>query len=379
MMQSRSRADRFWGLGFPIVLLVLAVLTGLLWIDGTRAVLTSTDGDLVETESDPNAPGYQAFLVPTPTMLALHVDAEDALVGISVMAQTLLDNGGEIVLLPAGSALDSESDATLAELFTSGGADAVRTVVESAFGFGIDSAVVVSAEQLAQIVEVVAPLSLELIDPLVETDSGEVWLDDGPQELDGPAAARLFAFTNDGEAEINRTERRADLWEALFAAANSTALTAVEDEFAGFVDVLASELSLVEVAPVVPSGNGGETIYVLNEAGAARLAADAQQMVPLPALAEGSTAPSIRLLNGTTNPAVGADALDSLAWEAAVLIIGNTADQASATSTIVYHRESAAEQAEALGALLTASVRADIDDDELVDITVTIGADWQTP
>ncbi|NIR35075.1 MAG: hypothetical protein GWN79_04965, partial [Actinobacteria bacterium] len=50
--------------------------------------------------TDPTAPGYVAFVEPTPTMLLTHVDGGQ-LAGVSVLARTALDRGGTLVLISA--------------------------------------------------------------------------------------------------------------------------------------------------------------------------------------------------------------------------------------------------------------------------------------
>ena len=110
------KANPFWRFVFPLVLVGFALASFQLWRTGTRAVLNSTDGTVVEVVSDPAAPGYQAFAVPTPTMLTLHTD-DGELVGVTVLARTLLDNGGQLVLVSADLAADGMGDPTLAEVY----------------------------------------------------------------------------------------------------------------------------------------------------------------------------------------------------------------------------------------------------------------------
>ena len=70
------KAHVFWRFVFPVLVIAAGVAVLLLWRAGTKSVLDSTDGREVEIVTDPGAPGYVAFVDPTPTLLVAHTDGE---------------------------------------------------------------------------------------------------------------------------------------------------------------------------------------------------------------------------------------------------------------------------------------------------------------
>ncbi|RMH84161.1 MAG: hypothetical protein D6683_02000, partial [Actinomyces sp.] len=55
-------AHPFWRFVFPVLVVAAGVGAALLWRAGTKAVLDSTDGRLIDVVTDPAAPGYEVFV-----------------------------------------------------------------------------------------------------------------------------------------------------------------------------------------------------------------------------------------------------------------------------------------------------------------------------
>lgn len=380
------KANPFWRFLFPLVVLGLGFVTFQLWREGTKAVLDSTDGTLVEVVNDPDAPGFEAFVDPTPTMLALHVDG-DRLVGVSVLALTLLDNGGQVVLVSADLAADGTGGASLADVYASEGASGVESAVGSLFGFGFLEVDEIETVEFGLLLELVEPISFNLVDDLIAVDADgltEVWLDRGGKQLDGAVAAELYAWRNPGEVDVNRNERQVDLWESwLLAIAGADDLVAAtlpfDDGLSPYLRAFVEGQSDIRLLPAVPIDGSDSPTYVLDENAQDWLTDIADRMVPLPTPPVGSDLPAVRLLDGTGDSATAAAARQAVARLADLIVIGNADEFGLATTTVSYHDEAAAAAAEALAARLGGEVVADLRTDEPVDLTVTIGADWETP
>ena len=379
------KANLFWRFVFPIVLAGLAVASFQLWRTGTKAVLDSTDGTVVEVVSDPDAPGYQAFAVPTPTMLTLHID-DGELVGVTVLARTLLEGGGQLVLVSSDLAADGASGPTLADVYADEGRAGVERSVGTLFGFGFLETLEIDTVSFGRLLELAEPIAFNLLDDLISTDADgtEVRLERGGTLLDGETAADVYRWRNPGEVDANRNERQVDLWEswlASIAAADDliAATLPFDDGLSPYLRALATGQSDIQLLPAVPSDAGSAPTYVLDDNATAWLAEVADRMVPLPIPAPGVDVATVRLLDGIGDHALAAEARGVVARLSELVIVGNAAEFGLATTTVSYHDEANAPLAEALAAQLGAEVAADLRPDEPVDLTVTIGTDWEIP
>ncbi len=352
---------------------------------GTKAVLDSTDGTVVEVVSDPDAPGYQAFAAPTPTMLSLHID-DGELVGVTVLARTLLEGGGQLVLVSSDLAADGASGPTLADVYADEGHAGVERSVGTLFGFGFLETLEIDTVSFGRLLELAEPIAFNLLDDLISTDADgtEVWLERGGILLDGETAADVYRWRNPGEVDANRNERQADLWEswlASIAAADDliAATLPFDDGLSPYLRALATGQSDIQLLPAVPSDAGSAPTYVLDDNATAWLAEVADRMVPLPIPAPGVDVATVRLLDGIGDHALAAEVRGVVARLSELVIVGNAAEFGLATTTVSYHDEANAPLAEALAAQLGAEVAADLRPDEPVDLTVTIGTDWEIP
>lgn len=381
-------ANPFWRFLFPLVLIALSYLAFDLWREGTKAVLDSTDGTVVEIPTDPNAPGYEAFVSPTPTMLVLHTDDGDRLVGATVMARTLLDNGGQVVLLSSELAANGLGGATLADRYAADGVSGVEEAVGTLFGFGFRDTAVYNTRDFGLLLALVEPLPFGLLDDLVQvtTDgSREVWLTAGGKQLDGEVAAEVYAFRNPDEADANRNERQVDLWESwLLAISRSDDINAAVPPFdeglSPYLRAFGVGQRDIQLAPALPTDTGGDSpIYTFDEGGWAWLNEISERMTPLPVAPLGSELSSVRLLDGTGERRTAQASLDALARLAEITIVGNATEFGVTDTTVSYHEQTAADAAEDLAARIGGTALFDPRPDEPVDLTVVIGTDWEAP
>ena len=386
------KANPFWRFVFPVLLLGTGYWVFLLWHEGTDAVLNTTDGQLVEIVADPSQPGYQAFVDPTPTMLVAHT-SNGELAGVTVLARTLLDGGGELVLVNTELVPNPNTGVTLAELYAREGLAGLEEVVGQLFDFGFTERDVVTTEELGQLLDLVAPIPFALADDLVRRD-GEgiesVWLARGGQQLDGSVAAELYPFRNPVEAEANRIERQADLWESWLTRIDQSedplaATPSSEDGLAPYLRAFAAGVGEVQVLPATPTVEAltaealtaDAMVYTLAPAQEAWLSDIASMMVPVPIRPLGVDRAAVRLLDGTgdaTTATAAREAVTDLGVE--VVVIGNANEFGITTTTVTYFKADDQRLAEELATALDGMVRFEESMDQPVDLTVLIGTDW---
>lgn len=381
------KANPFFRFVFPVVIIASGLAVFLLWREGTKAVLDSTDGTVLEIVTDPGQPGYEVFVDPTPTMLLVHLD-DGELVGLTVFAATLLDNGGHAVLVGADVASDGIDGPTFAQRWRTGGMDAVERDLGAMFGFGFVETDAIETPELAQLLSLSEPFPINLLDPLVEVDEDGrtmVFLRAGGQQLDGDAGAELYRWRNPSEFEANRTERQLDLWKSWLAmvgsAADPLSVTLPHDfGLSPFLRAFAAGRADLQILPVVPdSGEAEAAVYSLDDRGREWLADMSDRMVPLRISPIGFPIPTLRLLDGTGDPAVRDSALEALADLSEIRVLGNTAEFGVAATVVTHHRAEAAAAASVIAKELGAQVVFSDEPDQPVDLTVVIGTDWEAP
>lgn len=381
------KANPFFRFVFPVVIIASGLAVFLLWREGTKAVLDSTDGTVLEIVTDPGQPGYEVFVDPTPTMLLVHLD-DGELVGLTVFAATLLDNGGHAVLVGADVASDGIDGPTFAQRWRTGGMDAVERDLGAMFGFGFVETDAIETPELAQLLSLSEPFPINLLDPLVEVNEDGrtmVFLRAGGQQLDGDAGAELYRWRNPSEFEANRTERQLDLWKSWLAmvgsAADPLSVTLPHDfGLSPFLRAFAAGRADLQILPVVPdSGEAEAAVYSLDDRGREWLSDMSDRMVPLRISPIGFPIPTLRLLDGTGDPAVRDSALEALADLSEIRVLGNTAEFGVAATVVTHHRAEAAAAASVIAKELGAQVVFSDEPDQPVDLTVVIGTDWEAP
>ena len=85
-------------------------------LDATNAILNSADGELNEVILDPAAPGYEIYVSPTPSLLALVEDETENLISVALISLFSNDIGGSLVVLPPELVI--EEDLTLEEIYS---------------------------------------------------------------------------------------------------------------------------------------------------------------------------------------------------------------------------------------------------------------------
>lgn len=94
----------FWRFGFPALVVLCALAVPAVAWYGKEALLDSRGGKVEAPILDPNAPGYEAVVEPTPTMLVVHLSDADTLVGLTLLAQAGVD-GGSVLFIPVNTSV----------------------------------------------------------------------------------------------------------------------------------------------------------------------------------------------------------------------------------------------------------------------------------
>ena len=380
----------FWGLVFPFLVIVAGVLVFAVWQDGTRLVLESNEGERIETITDPTVPGYRAFVDPTPTMLIAHLTDDGELVGLTVLAQTALDQGGTAVLISAQLLLeptDDPADAVFVrELYATEGMDGLSRAVGDLFGFGFRETLEITTAQLRGWLRLVEPIPVMLDDNLVSVDAEglvEIVYRAGAHDLTGADAANVYGWLNDGEFDSNRTQRQVELWEQWLSEVGRAddlvaATLPFEDGLSDYLRSLGTGTRRLEVLPLVAVSFGGDDppFYAQTDQQRQQLEAIAREMVPLPIGSHLGARPSVGLLDGTGTGIARDEMLPILVDAGAeVTVIGNAQAFGVAETAVAYHLADRQQAAVALADAIGASVTFVEDLNQPVDLTVTVGLD----
>ena len=128
-------------------------------VGGLSAVRNSTVGRYQQALG-PTEPGYQASVVPTPTMGLLLRSGDGRLAGAAVLALEPGDAGGTVALVPASIVVTDEAGAehTLDEVYADRGAEAASQALGEVLTVAVDETVEVDEATWAQLVEPVGPV-----------------------------------------------------------------------------------------------------------------------------------------------------------------------------------------------------------------------------
>jgi hypothetical protein len=383
-----------------LVLATMAALVGggaALTVVGVNLVRNSTAGRYVAPTAGPDDPGYQAYVVPTPTMAVVQRGDDGELVSVAVLAIESSDDGGAVILVPAatltradrpvdpgtaavGSAGSGEPP-TIADVYRQGGADDAVAAVADLLAVAIPEHLEVDDARWASLVAPVAPVELQLTRTVGDWRAGDVSLaadDVGP----------FLRARASGESEAGRIDRQADFWTAWLPLVRDAGVDALPGEanagIGRFVRGLADGSPSIVPLPgeAAGDGSGPETFVPHDE----RMAELAVRAVPYPVSPSPGRRIRVRLLNGTTDPGLTSAAASRLVRGGAEITIVGNAPTFDETETLMLYgspdqRDMALWLANGFGGGQiepdpAASDEAAEDDDE-IDVTVILGADAQ--
>lgn len=368
------------------MLLILAI--PVLTLVGVRAVGRSNAGRELNVETDPSAPGYEAAVDPTPTMLVTQTDDAGTITGVTVLSLKT-SGGGNLTFFPAGTVLElpftETGQAPMDEIYQGAGAHGLEQRIETLLVAATQESVeILNDDQWTDLVSPLGALTIDNPVPLVATDASgaPVTFAQGAIEVP-PEQIGLFVNTRGVEEnDLTRLERQQAFWTAWLAAvAASPDPNAVPGEtdtgLGRFVRDLAKGESTFNTLPVTPIGipGVGATDSNLYQPDQAAVDALVSETIPLPV---GVGRLRSRVLDGTGTEGTAVAAAQVIVPAGAEIAIVGNARSFDRTETVVqYYDRTEREQAQRLldaigGGRLV--LREGVTD--TVDVTVIVGSDF---
>ena len=355
----------------------LTVAGAALAVVGLGTVRNSTVGRYADTIA-PTDPGYQAYVVPTPTMAAVTRAPDGSLAGVTVLALEAGDKGGAAIVVPPSTlvlpAPAGATPPTLAEIYADRGVNATLAAVGKILDVAVPDNVVIDADHWARLVAPVAPIELTIDHRVDRWKAGKIRLaadDVGP----------FLSARAGNETDLDRLDRQERFWSAWLGQVRRGGEDAVPGEvgtgLGRFVRGIASRSPDVTGLPVARFGPR----LVPDAPQVARVVSDT---VPFPEAPAPGARVRVRLLNGTSDRSLTSDAARALvAAGAEVVIVGNAPTFTVDATTIDYSgadRRALAERlAKASGIRKTEAMPAGDEkvpsSDDEIDVTVVLGRD----
>ena len=389
---------------------------------GWRNAVTAEGQIAATVAADVNAPGYQAMVAPTPTMLVVHRGPQGQLAGIAMLALAGDSGGGAVLLVPTSVIVDADTPLpqTLAGIYAGGGVSELSTALGRLFRVGFQQVVAADARDWAAVTGS-AVLTVANPDELLGED-GEVAFEAGEIVLSGADIERYLRLRNPGEDERGHLFRVQLLWQAwmrsladasLGSATTAAATAAPAESFASMVSELAraevrvldlpvrdadeATLARVDTAAVTvdpgldgegsddegsddeeSDGGAGEAaggpLFVVDEQAVRTLVAS---LVPFPTSAQPGDRVRVRLLNGLGDQGQALNVATLLVPAGAEITVFGNADRFDhATTRVEYYDPAQQANAEVLAAVLgLASATYSQTGETAVDVSVIVGRD----
>ncbi len=373
-----------WRWGFPAFLVVALIWAGVLLVDGLSTVLDSESGEIREAETDPSAPGFEAFVEQTWSMLVATEDDDGELVQVAVVTTADRTGGGGTILLvpPEVRAQGCEvSPCRLVERHREGGIDHVRETVTGMLEVEVTAAVLMTPDRWTSLAGPAGPVSVDLpIDLVVTASDGTsvVRFPAGRVDVAPSDVVDLLAFPDDAGG-LGRLERQSAWWTAwLMRVGAGDPPERLPNLKLDLVDLMASvaggSVRLVAPSWVVVGTDLGSQL-IADEAALADLVV---QMFPFPIPLVPGQRPTVRLLNGTGDPSFDAPARERVLRAGVDLaVVGNYRHDGVIQTRVVYRDPILAGAANDLAASLGGGVLFDENISPVADLTVVIGADFR--
>lgn len=366
-----------------------------------------TDGSAVT--GAPAAVGPSADEDGQRTLLLIVGDEGARPASLTLLAGTADDGQPTLLHIPVGTLAQIPGFGLerLGSAAVVGDAELVEATVENALGLDIDARSAVTPDLLADFLDRVGGLEIDLPVRIVDrsgADGAQVLFSAGRQQLDGQAARRLWTASVDGDDEFDRVARQQLVWDALLdrlgsdATARARALAdgapqlrpdglAAGDAGADLAATLIDELAVahgsgdlgVELLPVtVLGGDDAQPSYRVDE--------DELDEIVNSSLASSRPATPtagrvrVQILNGVGTPGIGREVDRLLDGEPVRVVRSDNAkdfDQ-EATRILIYGDDpairAAAEQVRAR--LGVGTIELSRQPQSVVDLTIVVGGDF---
>ena len=363
--------------------MVALVWAGVLLVDGLSTVLDSEGGETREAVTDPSAPGFEAFVEQTWSMLVATEDGDGELVQVAVVAATDRAGGGGTILLVPPEVMAQGCEASpcrLMERHREGGIDHVRETVTRLLEVEVTAVVLMTPDRWTSLAGPASPVPVDLPIDLEATAS------DGTSVVRFPAGrvdvapsdvVDLLAFPDDADG-LGRLERQSAWWAAWLVRVG------IGDPLENLPNL---ELDLVDLMALVAGGSvrladlpwtAVETDLVSQLVADNGMVAElAVQMFPFPIPLVPGQRPTVRLLNGTGDPSLDSPARERVLRAGVDLaVVGNYRHDGVIQTRVVYRDLALAGAANDLAAALGGGTLFDEKASPVTDLTVIIGADF---
>ncbi len=373
---------------FAPVLVVAIVAAPLLAMKGFSILRTEDTGQVISDETDPNAGGFQALVTPTPTSLLVDVAPDGTLAGVTLITLPSQEGGGNIVLFPVGTVLDVPlrvpPEATLVDIYAEGGLSALEQRVETMLGAGITEAVEVPRAQWAELVQPVAPLTVQNPVAAQTTNAAgqPVSFPEGEIQLTAAQVGLYLQADTPEQADTVRLTRHEAFWTAWMSALDEAGESAVPGEgeigVGGAVRGLVGGPRNITTLPATPVPIPGVPLSEsdLFRPNGLAIVATVPDIIPFPV---GVGRLRTRLVMGVEDQtALLPDAAHTLVQAGAEISVIANDDEFDETETVVYFfRQSQREKAQRLlDSLGTGTLVKDTALSDNVDAVVVLGQDY---
>lgn len=375
----------------PVALVLLAFSAYWLARRGATEFLDSTGGRIQEVIVDPFAPGYEAIVESTPSVLTVLVGERGDLASVAIITSDATAADGGVLVFPGVVEID---DVTLNKTFADSGAEAVEVAMGRLINAGFDSVVVLDESSFVDLLGPTGPIELVIPDRLVTRDAvgtASLTFESGDGSIASEYASLYVGWRNPDENIFVYLSRQFGFWKAMLSnlATDPDALRsaglAAEGDLAALQSmlgtVLAGDYELREAAYDVAGDPTGDATATLDND---RLADVMAELLPFPKPAAPGERPRVRLLDGVGDRDELLDYSTSLVRAGAqVTVIGNAAEFDVDITRIVVHDGDARDEAEQFAQVLGAGrIETDIPDaaaedlpETIFDVTVVIGSD----
>ncbi|MBC8483716.1 MAG: LytR C-terminal domain-containing protein [Actinobacteria bacterium] len=336
-----------WRWGFPALLVAAIVWSAFLVVEGFDQVLESEEGATLDVITDVTAPGFEAFVEQTWSLLVVSEDEGGHLTGVTVIAVADRQNGGGTVLVVPPEAVSGVQ--TLAGAHEAGGVDRLRGAVVDLFDVEVSNTALLTPSRFTS-----------LAGP-----AGTVTVDGIP--VSGADASGFLGRSFDDP--MLRVARQEAWWRAWLATVSAT-----PDPTEHLPAIV---IELVDAVATVAGGNVRVVSWPSPDPSSEWVGRTVVETFPFPIPAVPGNRTTVRLLNGN-----GDFTVDDLAREllvaagAEVSVVGNH-DDFDVIGTRVLYRDPAFEaEAARLAVVVGGGTLHDPLLSPVADLTVILGADF---
>ena len=380
--REKAPASSFgWRWLFPSFLLAAVIWSVFLLIESGDGLLNDQSGETLGAIEDLSAPGFEAFVEQTWSMVIATENKEGKLVDVVVGAVADREEGGGSLLIISPSLVSDlncdQSSCTLSSIYDEGGLGSLTAALVDLFNVGFTEEVLLTPTRWTGLVAPVDAVEVTLQNSLVEvTDEGVeiVQFSQGDVNIQDERVVDFLSYANYAIAteQMNLSKSFWKSWLEEIGKNGSPAekLPDLGLSVVNFLAVIGASETGVTTFPITNS----ESSVVPNLSELENIVVD---LFPFPIAAVPGDRLTVRLMNGT-----GDFTVDSLARKhvisagAEIVVVGNMETFDYQESKVVYRDPLLVEEVESLGTELGFRVEFDELISPVAEVTVVIGADF---